>query len=167
MSPRTPRISLEEEKNALLGRFVEVRGLIFDVAARIEPGQVGQPFVGSWDILDLLAHLCGWDAVNLQSARDIFMGKLPEFYAKYDKDWVSYNAQLVARYRCKTLIEMIHVTRKSHTVLLNFLEGLSPEQLLRDQGVRHGNYKVIINRLITAETRDEQKHLEQIRSFIK
>ena len=164
--PRKKHISLAEEKAALLGSFVETRSLILEDATRFESWQIDQKFIGTWNILDLLAHLRGWDVTNLQSARDILLGKLPDFYRKYDKDWQTFNAGLVARYRSGTILEMIKKTRESHITLLHFLEGLSPEQLLQDQGVRHGNYKVIISRLITAETRDEQKHHKQIRDYL-
>ena len=95
--PRKKRISLVEEKSILLGGFSEIRSLVLEEAAQIKSGQGDQPFVGTWNILDLLAHLCGWDATILQSAIDILQGKLPEFYAQYDKDWISYNAGLVAK----------------------------------------------------------------------
>ena len=62
---------------------------------------------------------------------------------------------------------MLQAVRDSQAELLDFLERLTPAQVLKDQGVRHGNYKVIISRLIAAETRDEKMHLEQLMDFIR
>lgn len=149
----------------MLGSFAEVRRLILEECASFASEYVTRKFIGSWDVLDLLAHLRGWDFTNLQSARDILQGRLPDFYGHYDKDWASYNALLVKQHRRATLTDMVQAVQESHAELLQYLEQLSPSQLLNDQGVRHGNYKVIISRLIEAETRDERRHLEQIRRF--
>lgn len=159
------RRDLAAEKADLLARFRVVREAILETAGRIEPQRATAAFVGVWDALDLLAHLIGWDAANLEAARAVLNGKLPDFYGRYDKDWATYNAELVARYRLEGLAAMIAAARASHVELITFLDGLTPEQLLKDQGVRHGNYKVIISRLIEAEARDERKHLEQMETF--
>jgi hypothetical protein len=102
----------------------------------------------------------------MQSAKDILEGKLPAFYTQYDKDWASYNDTLVLQYRQPDLPGLLEGVKNSHRQLITYLESLTPEQFLTDQGVRHGNYKVIISRLIVAETKDERKHLAQIQSFL-
>ena len=157
---------LAEDKSILITSFTQVRSAILEEAARFTPDKIPVKFLGAWDILDLLAHLCGWDFTNLLAARVILQGKLPDFYSHYDKDWSSYNARLVAKYRQDDLEKMISTTKASHLELVRFLEQLSPEQFLTDQGARHGNYKVIISRLIAAEIKDERRHLEQIRNWL-
>ena len=84
--PRKRHISLEDQKFSLLYSFTEVRECILQEAAQVKPELVDQPFLGSWDILKFLAHLRGWDFTNLEAAKDILKGKLPDFYARYDKD---------------------------------------------------------------------------------
>jgi hypothetical protein len=80
---------------------------------------------------------------------------------------VSFNAALVAQYKAAGLAHMLQAVEESHAALVAYLKGLSAQQLLTDQGVRHGNYKVIISRLIRAETKDEARHLSQIEEFIQ
>ncbi len=158
---------LEGDKQVLLEAFAQVRGRILEASHQIAPQDVDIPFVGTWNILDLLAHLRGWDFTNLQAAQDILKGKLPDLYSQYDKDWRSYNAGLVARHKQAGLEQMLQAIEESHTALVACLRGLSAEQLLTDQGVRHGSYKVIISRLIQAETKDEARHLSQIENFLR
>ena len=159
--------ALSEQKVILLDEFSQVRAAILATARQLNPNEVARVFLGSWTILDLLAHLRGWDFTNLQAAQDILRGKLPDFYGQFDKGWASYNARLIALYKEDTLEAMLIAVAESHTRLIQYLLALSPEELLTDQGVRHGSYKVIISRLIEAEKRDERKHLEQIENFIR
>ena len=160
-------LKLEREKTDLLEAFAQVRGKILGTSRQIAPQDIEIPFVGFWNILDLLAHLRGWDDTNLQAAQDVLKGKLPDFYNHYDKDWASYNAALVARHRKAGIEHMQQAVEESHAALVAYLRGLSAQQLLTDQGVRHGNNKVIISRLIRAETKDEARHLSQIEGFIR
>lgn len=164
---KTGRVPLGEKKALLLEQLHLVRLDILEAARTFRPQDVEQRFVGWWTVLDLLAHLRGWDMTNRQAAEEILAGKLPSFYAEYDKDWASYNAKLVAQYQEVNLADMIAATEASHELLLQYLEGLSPEEVMTDQGVRHGQYKVIISRLLEAEKKDERRHLQQIRGFLQ
>lgn len=159
--------ALSEQQVIMLDEFSQVRTAILAMARQFNPNEVSRVFLGSWTILDLLAHLRGWDFTNLQAAQDILNGKLPDFYGQFDKDWASYNAKLITLYKEDTLEAMLAAVAESHASLIQYLFALSPEELFTDQGVRHGNYKVIISRLIEAEKRDERKHLEQIENFIR
>jgi hypothetical protein len=117
-------------------------------------------------VVDLIAHLVGWDFTNLAAAKDIQAGKLPEFYAHYDKDWKTYNAGLVAKYKRDEFEELLALARDSHSQLIAYLESLPVETFEKDFGVRSArNYKITIARLLQAELKDEQEHLEQIRGF--
>lgn len=160
------RQPLEDEKATLIRSFKDTRASILEIAGTVPTNRVGEAFIGSWGILDLLAHLRGWDLTNHQSAKDILVGKLPDFYSEYDQDWASYNAKLVALHRQDSLEKMISSVEESHSDLVAFLELLKPDNVFDDHGVRRGNYKVTISRLIEAETKDEQKHLDQIHGFL-
>lgn len=166
VNPKRKRISLKEKKSILLEELRHARQGIITAAKRFHPSDVDVAFVGSWTILDLLAHLVGWDFTNIQAAQEILNGQLPDFYAHYDKDWASYNAELVSKYKENTLEEMISSVEASHGKLLQYLETLSPEQIFQDQGVRHGRYKVIISRLLEADKKDVIEHSEQIDKFL-
>ncbi len=114
----------------------------------------------------MLAHLAGWDYANLAAAKDIQAGKLPEFYARYDKDWKTYNAELVSPYKRDDFDELLALARDSHRRLIEYLESVPAEAFEQDFGVRSGRgTRVTIARLLQAEWQDEQEHLEQIRDF--
>jgi hypothetical protein len=159
--------SLEDKKINLIKEFNETRAKVL-ASARLFPGEsVQEAFVGSWGILDILAHLKGWDLTNLDAAEDILLGKVPDFYAYYDKDWASYNAKLVAQHKQPDLEKMIEAVDESRAEMAEYLKQLSPQDLFGDHGVRRKRYKVTIGRLIESDTKDVLEHLDQIREFLK
>ena len=160
------KISEDKKKAALLDGLRQVRSEIQAAAQRFHPGEETIPFVGVWSLLDLLAHLAGWDVANRQAAREILSGASPSFYAYQGKDWVKFNALLVGQYRVNSLVEMLEVVAQTHQALLFDLEALKAQDLFADHGVRRGNYRVIISRLLEAERKDEVRHLQQLVEFI-
>jgi hypothetical protein len=156
----------ETPKHELLSALLETRSAILHTALQLSPESQSTVFLGVWSLKDLLAHLAGWDFTNLAAAKDIQAGKLPEFYAHYDADWKTYNDGLVAQYKREDFEELLALVRDSQRQLIAYLESLPGEAFEQDFGVRSGrNYKVTIARLLQAEWKDEQKHLEQIRDF--
>jgi hypothetical protein len=101
----------------------------------------------------------------MEAAKAILAGQLPAFYAHHDKDWQSYNAQLVARYRLEDIASMIEATADSHHQLIDFLKGIPPQEFDKDRGIRFRGYKVTIARLLEAEMKDETVHHGQIAAF--
>ena len=160
------RLQLDTKKKTLLNELSQVRKDILIAARQFDPRQQEMVFIGSWSLLDLLAHLVGWDHTNKLAAQEIIRGKAPSFYGHYDKGWVSYNATLVSRHKKETIREMIRCAESSHEELIRYLNGLSPDVIFEDHGIRRGRYKVIISRLLEAEKEDEIRHLEQIRNHI-
>ena len=153
-------------KQSLLSNLVETRREILQAVSQFSAKTQNTIFLGTWSLKDLLAHLAGWDFTNLAAAKDIQAGKLPEFYAHYDKDWKTYNAGLVAKYKCDDFEQLLAVVRDSQRQLIEYLESLPAEAFDKNFGVRSGrNTKVTIARLLQAEWKDEQVHLEQIREF--
>ena len=59
------------------------------------------------------------------------------------------------------------LARDSQDQLIAYLESLPAETFEKDFGVRTGrNYKVTIARLLQADIKDGQEHLEQVRDFM-
>jgi hypothetical protein len=160
-------ILTEEQKATLISNFTDTRSSILRAAGSIPDERIDEVFVGSWRILELLAHLRGWDLTNIQAAKDILSGKVPDFYAESDKDWASYNAKLVSQHREADLESMIASVDSSRSDLVALLNQLDAKDIFGDNGVRRGSYKVTIARLIEAETKDEIEHLDQIRRFLE
>ncbi len=154
-------------KDELLFGLKAVRESILTEALALPAEARGRVFLGTWSVMDLLAHLAGWDFTNLQAARDILDGLLPEFYEHHDKDWKTYNAMLVAKYKRTDFMEQIELVRDTQRQLLDFLQTLPAEDLKRDTGVRAKGIKVTIARLLQAELEDEETHFEQVFEFRK
>jgi hypothetical protein len=164
---RSKRLSPEEKKERLLSGLVDVRERILKEAARFSPEMMEVGFVGIWTIRDLLAHLSGWDITNFQAAQEIMDGKVPSFYANYDRDWKSYNAMLVEEYKREDLQSQLSLMRDTHGKLVHFLETLPAQVIFKDWGVRNKGYKVIISRLLEVEREDEEIHLQQIKDYVE
>ena len=154
-------------KQELLSAVIETRTSILYAVSGLSPEIQNTVFLGVWLVKDLIAHLIGWDFTNLAVAKDIQAGKLPEFYAHYDKDWKTYNAGLVAKYKRDDFEELLALARDSHSQLITYLQSVPAQAFERDFGVRSGrNYKVTIARLLRVELEDEKVHLEQMRDFM-
>jgi hypothetical protein len=160
------RLSSEEKKINLLTGLRDVRAEILKEVVRFHPDEVTLPFVGVWSLLDLLAHLAGWDVTNRQAAQEVLEGKVPTFYTYHSRDWADYNAMLVREYGQPTLIEALSTVEQTQQDLMDFLDALPAKYLFSDHGVRVGSYRVIISRLLEAERKDENRHLRQIVGFL-
>ena len=153
-------------KSELLSAVIETRTVLLHAASELSPTAQDTVFLGVWSVQDLIAHLIGWDFANLAAAQDIQVGKLPEFYAHYDRDWKTFNAELVEKYKRDDFEELSALSRDSQGQLIAYLESVPAEAFEKDFGVRTGrNYKVTIARLMQAELKDGQEHLEQIQEF--
>jgi len=158
-------IKPETRKSEILSGLIETRTAIINEASQLSPAAQDMVFLGVWSVKDLLAHLVGWDFTNLAAAKDIQAGKLPEFYAHHDKDWKTYNAGLVAKFKREDFNKLLALARDSHSQLIACLGTVPAEAFEKDFGVRAGRYKVTIARLLQAEWGDEKKHLGQIQDF--
>ncbi len=67
-------------KQELLSAVIETRTAVLQVASGLSPTAQDTVFLGIWSLVDLIAHLIGWDFANLAAAKDIQAGKLPEVY---------------------------------------------------------------------------------------
>lgn len=153
-------------KSELLSKLIETRTAILIAVSQLPPEAYDTVFLGIWSIKDLIAHLVGWDFTNIEAAKAIQSGRLPEFYARFDKDWKTYNSELVANYKRDDFNEMLAIARDSHRQLVAYLENLPIKAFEKDFGVRSGRkYKVTIVGLLLAEWKDEREHLGQIQRF--
>ena len=152
-------------KDELLFGLKAVRESILAEALALPSDAHTHIFLGTWTVMDLLAHLAGWDAANQRAARDVLDSLLPEFYEHHDHDWKLYNAMLVAIYKRPTLKEQVELARDTQRQLLDYLQTLPAEDFNRDTGVRFKGIKITIARLLQAELDDEKTHFEQIFVF--
>ena len=152
-------------KTELINRIQESRQALLACARTWPPDQVGTIFLGEWSLLDLLAHISGWDDANRAAITAVQAGRLPEFYAHKDPDWRTYNAGHVRNYRRPTLEEQLALVEVTFGKLMESLAQLDAEDLFRDYGVRYKGWKVIIARLVESDMKDVRIHLEQMRAW--
>ena len=162
----TNKTTVDEKKAALLAGLRQVRAEILAASRQLHPGEETITFLGTWALLDLLAHLAGWDDANRLAAQEVLAGKIPSFYNHHSKDWTDFNALLVGEYRLNNLPDMLDVVERTHRGLMDYLEKLPAKELFADHGVRVRGYRVIISRLLEAECKDETVHLGQIIGFL-
>ncbi len=156
----------ESLKEKILSSLTETRAAILHEASKVPQDEQETIFLGEWSMVDLLAHLAGWDITNLAAAKEVQAGKLPEFYTHQDKGWKTYNARLVGTYRRDDFGKLLALVRDSHHQLIETLGTIPAGFLEKDFGVRSKRgFKVTISRLLQAEWQDELEHLKQIKEF--
>jgi hypothetical protein len=155
----------EEAKEQLTTDLRAVRRRILETAADLGPGVRDEVFLGTWSARDLLAHLVGWDYTNLRAIDEVLDGQLPSFYEAHDRDWRTYNAILVKRYKDPDYRNLIRHARRSHAALIKRLRQTPAPEIRKDRGIRARGWKVTIERLLQAELSDERTHLEQLAGF--
>lgn len=155
----------QAKKEKIISELIETRRKILDAASSLSPEKQDEVFLGVWSVKDLLAHLVGWDFTNLEAAKALLAGRLPDFYSHYDRDWKTYNARLVAEYKRDDFAELLSSVEDSLQQLTDFLETSPAEEFDKDRGVRHKGYKVTIARLFQVEIKDEKIHHRQIEEF--
>ena len=157
----------QAKKKQLLVELQETRTGILKEAAVLSAEKQDVIFLGIWSVKDLLAHLAGWDYTNLDASKAVLAGELPSFYEHHSRDWQTYNAMLVAKYKRDSFKELLALVKISQQELFEFLQSVVPESFSKDFGVRFRGYKVTIQRLLEAEIKDEQAHCQQIKDFFK
>lgn len=160
------RKTTENWKAALINGLVDARRSLILAAREVPVDQRNAIFLGTWCIKDLLAHLVGWDFTNTQAIQEILSGKAPSFFTFYDKDWQSYNARLVQEYRIEPFEALLEEAANSHAQFIEYLQSLSADVIVNGKGRSPKGRTITIRNLLTAETSDEDKHLEQVRAFI-
>lgn len=155
----------QAKKDEIISELVETRRRILAAASSLPPEKQDEVFLGVWSVKDLLAHLAGWDYTNLEAAKALRAGQLPDFYSHYDRDWKTYNARLVAEHKRDDFAELLSLVQHSLQQLVAFLKTVPAEEFDKDRGVRYKRYKVTIARLLQADIRDVKTHHKQIEEF--
>ena len=87
------------KKEQLLAELQRARAEILREASALPAKKRDYIFLGIWSVKDLLAHLAGWDYTNIEAIQSVLAGNLPTFYKYRDRDWRTYNAMLVEKYK--------------------------------------------------------------------
>jgi hypothetical protein len=153
------------ESDDLVNAFVHGREALLRAALAMPPHMRSTPFVGYWNLLDLLAHLVGWDYTNLNAVAEIKAGRIPDFYRHYDPGWASYNRQLIDRYGSSDWQELLDALGQSQEAVVTVMCTLTPEETTRELSQPGRRRPVSIAAIVRAAIRDEREHARQVRAF--
>jgi hypothetical protein len=154
-------------KEQIMSVWMETRQEFLAEVSNLSKEQCEQVFLGIWSVKDVLAHVIGWDFTNLDAMKSVQAGQVPAFYEHKDRDWQAYNAMLVKKHKKGSMESLLASVKTSQNKLMQFLKAVPPDQFNKDFGVRFRGYKVTIQRLLEADTKDVQVHLQQIVDFFK
>lgn len=157
--------ALEKQKLKLIEGLRSAREDLLDAVRALAPERRDELFMGEWSIKDLVAHLIGWDYTNLEAVQEILAGRRPTFFQYYDKDWRSYNAQLVARYKVEPFDDLLRGVEASHRELIAFLEVRTAEEIGHGKAPSAGGRTIAVRNLLSAEAEDERCHALQVREY--
>ena len=149
---------------SLLAEFNRVRDALIAAVSSVPPALRDDPFVGAWDVTDVIAHTVGWDYTNVEALPDFRTGRLPAFFARYDPDWAAINAALIARYRVEDWDALIAALRQSGALFVQAMRGLTDADL--DTTASWGKRHVSLGGMMRAVSRDESQHVTQVLEFV-
>lgn len=153
----------QAKKEKVISGLTETRRRILNAASSLPPEKQDEIFVGIWSVKDLLAHLIGWDLTNLQAAKEILAGSLPSFYTRYDRDWKTYNAELVRKYKKDNFVDLLALVENSHRKLIGFLKTIPADEFGKDRELRWQGYEITLASLLEVEGQDEETHYAQVK----
>jgi hypothetical protein len=153
------------EDASLIDDFVRTRGAILAAADSVPAASRETPFVGHWHLMDLLAHLIGWDYANIEAIEALEAGRTPAFYGHYDPGWAAYNRQLVERYGTEDWQALRRSIDASREAIVLALRSLPPGALRARHPLADRERPVSIAGILRAAIRDEREHLAQIEAF--
>ena len=153
------------DESNLIEQMTQTRKALLREADAVGPELRRTPFVGHWDLMDVLAHLVGWDYTNIDAIRALQDGNTPVFYAEYDPGWATFNAQLVRRYRLEDWDRLRQAIDDSQSAVTSVLRELGPEALTRPHTDPSRSRPITMAGVLRAVVRDEQEHLAQIQAF--
>ncbi len=155
-------------KEEIIAGLIEARRQILDAVAGLSPEKQDEVFLGSWSIKHLLAHLVGWDYANIDTVKDIRAGKPPRLFEHWDPDWVTYNAELVRRYKRDNWVEQLNVIQQSHKALIEIVQTIPAEDIEKDFGIRSPDgTNITVESVLQFEIEDEGRHYQQIQDWLK
>jgi len=152
-------------KNALLGDIRRTRSDLLEAAGRVPAELRTLTAVDGYSVLEVLARLTGWDDANFQAVDAVRAGHLPDFYAYAERGWSTFNDKLAQDYASMDYAALVTRVRSSQQRLLDVVDGLPPEDLERDYGVRFKKTKITISRLLRAQMLDEQALIRTLRAL--
>ncbi len=151
------------ELEGLIAEFNRVRDALVDAVSSLPASLRDEPFVGSWDVRDVVAHTVGWDYTNVEALPDFRAGRLPAFFADYDSDWAAINASLIERYRLEDWEALMASMTASRRAFVDAMRRLDDSDL--DNVALWCKRRITLRSMMRAVSSDESEHVRQVRTF--
>ena len=161
----TSKTRTQVELEALVAEFTRVRAELLYAVAMVPSHLRNEPFVGDWDVKDVVAHTVGWDYTNVEALPDFRDGRLPAFFVRYDDDWAAINADLIARHRLEDWDALIESLLESGQAFVNAMRLLCDADL--DNVTLWGERRISLRGMMRAVSRDESEHVTQVRNSVR
>jgi len=121
--------------------------------------------VTTWTVLDMVAHLVGWNRYIVRGARQILRGELPFYDVDPGPDYSNVNAALVREYADTDRSALLESLAASTEELTAFLRAVDPDKWDRDFGVRHDGETLTVKSTVDELLADYHYHREQLEDF--
>ena len=141
-------------ENMLLKEMeASIEDVIHEVQTLSEEEFENHVITGTWTTKEILSHIAAWDLEFINLSKKIIEGeRIPKF-----NNFDAFNSREVARRRMLTRNEIIDEVRKNRKAYMEFLVGMSPEQL------KEPNKAFTIEQLARDIISHDQYHVQQIR----
>jgi hypothetical protein len=116
---------------------------------------------GDWTIKDLLAHIAFWDRWELKQMRRMLRGGAPPRLT--GKSINQLNAEAVARWRSRSVGEVLKELDDARSAWVAWLRRLSDEQFLADRTFSGQNWS--FSNCIDVQLRHDSEHVQQIAAW--
>lgn len=122
----------------------------------LDEAQMGQVWLGSWGVREILAHVTGWHREMIPALERLGRGQAPYPDGAYD-DFDAWNARFVEARKGRAATDILREMDGSHRDLLNAVSSLADEDFVESKPASG-----LVEGVAAAHYRE---HAEQIRQW--
>jgi len=122
----------------------------------LDEGQMGQAWLGSWGVREILAHITGWHREMIPALERLGRGEAPYPDGAYD-DFDTWNARFVEARKGRAPADILREVEASHRELLSATSRLPDEHFVEGKPASG-----LVDGVAAAHYRE---HAEQIRQW--
>lgn len=155
-------------KEGFISNFRTARNSFIYAAAALSILEMDEPMDGGFSAKDLAAHIMEWDWSAMNNARLYLTGGEPDFSPDWNND--AFNEIAVSLWRHHSPMEVFRELSRSTGSVLDFVQGLTEEELFRDSGLRFWDEEEGVEKVVTVawflgEFEHDEGHAGQIRDW--
>jgi hypothetical protein len=151
------------DNDAVLGQLSTARAqLLAAIEGLSEADMTTLPALGAWTLRDVLAHISGWAAWDLQTIEALRQGEHPDLTAIRDVD--VFNSRLVTERADWSVARILDEMEETHVALQALVRSLPVEDLFRG-GPFRGPYWDSLAGWLRVAWEHEEEHTQQIRAW--